>query len=151
MHQQIKRLVTLFGVPHRPDPEAFLQEFDDAVCGWPDDIVRKAVDRIRNESVDGFWPMPGAFVKLLHECRPKPPRRIEVTAHEPELTPEQRERMHEMWASLKDAVEHMQTDSKPAVDWPRTQHPAFEKMMRDSPNKHLYRTDRSRSMTGDTE
>lgn len=151
MHPQIKRLVTLFGVPNRPDPAAFLLEFEEAVGRWPDDVLRKAVDRIRNEHVEGFWPMPGKVRQFCEEALPPPRREPEPVDDRPPLTPEELERMHALTAKFKAAVEHMNQSHSDNVDCKAGQRPAFEEMMRNSPNKHLHLSERSRRMMGDDE
>lgn len=147
----IKRLVDVFGIPQRPDPKAFFAEYAKAVGRWPDDVLHAGIDRLLAEHVDGFWPMPGKLRKFCEEALPPPKRAPEPDDDRPPLTQEQLDRMHALTAAFKEAMANMDHSDKPAVDWSRTQRPAFEEMMRNSPNKHLHLTERSRRMMGEPE
>lgn len=72
MDDQFKRLVTVFGVPNRPDPKAFLDEFVAAVGStWPEGVLERAVTRLISEHGEPYWPMPA---KLKDLCRAECPR-----------------------------------------------------------------------------
>lgn len=84
MDDQFKRLVAVFGMPNRPDPKAFLDEFVKAVgTVWPEGVLERAVSRLIAEHEDPFWPMPGRLRALcLSECpmtsAAKTPQQIEA-------------------------------------------------------------------------
>lgn len=139
MHDQFKRLVNVFGLPNRPDPQAFLQEFAAAVGStWPDGVLERAVSRLIAEHEDTFWPPPG---KLKALCRAECPRQVVYSAVDDraELTDEQ---MAEQERCVREYKRQQQEHHGAQAEWsklPDVSREPFERMMQESPYQHLYR------------
>lgn len=140
MHEQFKRLVTVFGVPNRPDPEAFIREFCQAVgTMWPDGVLERAVTRLIAEHAEPFWPMPARLKAICREECPRSPIENGPRDDRPELTDEQ---IAEQERVMREHRRRMIDQKLDEVDWsqlPDVSRDAFEGMMANSSNHHLHR------------
>lgn len=59
----IKRFWTLYGEPKTQDPDGFLAEYETALRGFTEPILRQAVDRVVKANEYRSWPMPGEVCK----------------------------------------------------------------------------------------
>lgn len=139
MHEQFKRLVNVFGLPNRPDPQAFLNEFVSAVGTlWPDGVLERAVSRLIAEHNDPGWPRPAALKAL---CNAECPRAPIFSAYDerPKLTDEQ---MAEQERVMREHKRLQAEHGGNGPDWsllPDVGREAMETMIANSPNHHLYR------------
>lgn len=135
----IERLVTVFGMPERPDPDAFLNEFAKALKGWPEQVLEKAGDRIIRSST--FWPKPSEVALecervIAWERKPEPNLPLGDEPSQP--TPEAKQRVRAMVADLKAKIA-MQSLPERDVVLPPTDAFEFERMQATSPNRGLHR------------
>jgi hypothetical protein len=157
----IQRFISVYGEPKTPNPEMFLNEFAEAISGWNIQILDKVGSDIIRSSQ--FWPKPAEIIeraKLLAAERSKNGQDVryrfksKMGPYDP-ATVEQWKRAAEWRASLPDdhpLVRQAAPLNRVLMDVSR---PAFEKMMRESPNQGLYRirggklTEASRKMAGE--
>jgi len=160
--QLIDRLLTVFGEPKVDNPDGYLAEFAKALRGYDAETLEAAGDAVIRKCK--FWPRPAEvqeqceiegsrLLRLRSGGRIKDDSGISGSGHIPTI--EECERANALVAELRKATSSMlvggDKDSSPLPDVLR---PAFEKMMRESPNRHLYEkpatlTERSRRMMGE--
>jgi len=69
----IKRLHVLYGPPnHIPQNQlpAFMREYHESLSGYTDDVLRQAMDWVRDNQDDRWWPTPGAIRKAAQTFVP---------------------------------------------------------------------------------
>lgn len=140
MHEQFKRLVVVFGMPNKPDPKAYLDEFTKAVgTMWPEGVLERAVDRIIAEHDEPFWPAPAKLKALCREECPRPAISNTYADERPHLTDEQ---MAEQERVMREHKRLQAEHGGNGPDWsvlPDVGREAMETMIANSPNHHLYR------------
>lgn len=63
----LKRLTRLYGDPKTSDIEGFLAEYETALKGYGEPVLRQAVDRVVQANEYRSWPMPGEICKACHD------------------------------------------------------------------------------------
>lgn len=142
MHEQFKRLVTVFGVPNRPDPEAFIREFVNTVTDvWPDGVLERAVSRLLAEHTEPFWPMPAKLKEICREECPAPKLGNDVPDTRPPLTDEQVAEQERAFREFKRRMAAMKLDEddNSFAKLPSVYRDDLETMIQESPNDWLYR------------
>ncbi len=154
----LDRFQKLYGDPKRSDMEAFFEEYEIALMGWNEDVLRRAVDIVVREHEYPSWPMPGAVHKACE--RVAPTRQVTPNYPDPErvhLTDQQHAAMDEAYAKtravLQKTADGLELGKRPLPD---TSRPAFEKMQRESKNPTLHMTPEgltalSKRITGERE
>jgi len=72
----IQRLYRLCGAPNTiPEAEldAYFDEYVSSLSGFSDDVLKKAMDWMRDNHNTTFWPTPGAIHGKCREYIPSPP------------------------------------------------------------------------------
>ena len=156
----IERLLNIFGPPQCDDPDAYIDEIRGSLGKYAPDLLTVAGDKAR----DGckFFPRPAELREFIaDELRiraiGKPKNALPQEPELPPPSPEQVERARKLVAEAaavmdKSAKEAMGIEDEEPRDVLR---PAFEKMMRESPNQYLYRigsgtlTELSKKMAGE--
>lgn len=148
----ISRLLNIFGEPKCDDPAAYIDEFEQAISGYAEDVLIQAGTEVIKRCT--FWPRPAEVIGIIEEiCRrreaakppPPPPKDL------PPPTPEQVERSRQLQAVFKTAVRARTFKfDEPAKNNPM-QRPEFEAMQRASRNTHLHVDHRAltRRITGE--
>ena len=141
----IKRLVNIFGEPRCEDPALYIKDLRGAMKGYADDLIELAGDKARDNCK--FFPRPAELREFIREELKlrgigKPDKAFNQLDELPPPTPEQAERARRLVA---DAAVVMKQRAKEAMgieddEAPDVSRPAFEKMMAESPNHHLYRS-----------
>lgn len=159
----LERFHTLYGPPQTDNPEAFVEEYRNALANYHDDIVKAATDKIILEQDKPWWPTPGRCRQVAREVAPKVNEKwqqLRIAAYQREA---QRQIEHKraldddkpepeparvpvdievgMIVQRKIAADYAESieavERKPLPDVSR---PAFEKMQRESPNPGLHMT-----------
>lgn len=156
----LSRFNVLYGDPKTPDMAAFSEEYVKALKGYDPDVLTTAVDRTIGLHQYQTWPVPG---EIKHHCQAilkeqnaaaeaERKRKRQPDEPLPERTPEQLERASRLVEELAKSTASLALKKEPvkAVFYDRDQ---FEKMQRESPNKHHRNpeglTDLSKRMTGE--
>ena len=66
----IERFLAVFGEPRTDNVPMFLREFDAAIAGWDEKLLKQAGDRLVREAK--FWPRPAEVNELCHALVPAP-------------------------------------------------------------------------------
>lgn len=139
MDDQFKRLVAVFGMPNRPDPKAFLDEFVAAVgTVWPAGVLERAVSRLIAEHDEPFWPMPGKLRALCKAECPKPSLDNGPVDDRPQLTDEQVAEQERVMREHRKRMIDQKLDDEAWSSLPDVSRGPFESMMQASPNRHLH-------------
>lgn len=157
MQPMIRRLLRAVGEPQVADPEAFFDELAEIVGKWSDEVYeRAAIIALRDHMYPG-WPPTGALRKACEtankEINDAKPRRYNADqTNHPELTDEQRERMHALAEAFRESMREMEAKStRVGADFVCVQRPAWEERQRATPEVHAKLSPRSRAMSGDRE
>lgn len=158
------RLINVFGDPRRPDPEKFIAEVGAAVDGFPTRVLDRAGDKIIRTST--FWPQPAEAVRIASDICDELDAE-DRSRHLASLDEQERRRrepsedekarvralMHDLNLKIRSISEDGEkAQAAEARDREiKAQRPAFEKLMRESPNQHMYLSERSKAMMGDRE
>lgn len=135
----ISRLLNIFGEPKCEDPAAYIDEFEQAISGYAEDVLAQAGTEVIKRCT--FWPRPAEVIGIIEEiCRrrdaakPDPPRPKDL----PQPTPEQVARSRQILAAAVAAMRAGAPKAIQPVPVPPMQRPQFEAMQRASPNRHLH-------------
>lgn len=140
MDDQFKRLVAVFGMPNRPDPKAFIDEFVKAVgTVWPDGVLERSVSRLIREHEEPFWPTPGKLRAIcMAEC-PRPIPTNDLDDGRPALTDEQLAEQERVMREHRQRMIAQKLDDDAWGNLPDVSRDACEEMQRRSPNINLHR------------
>lgn len=134
----LKRFTVLYGEPKTSDFEAFIAEYETALKGYHEPILRQAVDRVVQANEYRSWPMPGEICKACHDIglgRLKAERRT-VRAPEPDYpapSPDSAARVRAL--AQKFAAEHSLAEASQIKRWrPDVSRDAMEDLQRNSKN-----------------
>ena len=134
------RFLNLYGVPDAVDPKAFVAEYDKALGGTEESLLKAAADQIVRDHKFRNWPTVGDCVAMVRtvatqramaKARSAPPEYARTVTH----SAESRARVN---ALVKQALHAMRSQAaeapKPVFDrWDQTTKPAWEERMRTSP------------------
>lgn len=140
----IERLIEYFGPPAVDNPQAVYVELHRALHGSHEEKIMRTID-IGIKSRWKFFPKVSEITELMRELHP-------FVEPKPKQWPEPPKRSAEevahVRAMAKDCIEFLSnaafTPTTPYMDETQRQHfiaaqrPGFEKMMRESRNRHLY-------------
>lgn len=148
----IARLMTVFGEPRTDDPILYIEEFRKAIRGWDADLLERAGDDVIRSSK--FWPRPAEIIEKLEAASRQREARKPPKPREPDLpppTPEQVARSRKVLAMAMEAMSARKMKQENPAPVPYVSRPAFEEMMRCSPNRGLYVDHRAltRRITGE--
>lgn len=149
----IARMNALYGPPNTEDVEIFIGEYQRALAGFSSEALAHGADYAIRNNPKSFWPAVGA---VYQACRSKQDA-IDAAARSkaemaealrlraerdrrPELTPEAQALCTRLYEEAKAKLAAVSQD-EPSLEpnWVKGQRPMFEDMMRNSPNKGLYR------------
>lgn len=143
----ILRLDTIWGSPKTDNPDLFLAEYRRALKGYAAAVLQETGNRIIDTAT--FWPRPAelreiadAVAVALYEPQRRAAReRIarEETEREAKRVRISPERATAMLDDLKRVIAEKSVERLLSEPYrPNTSRPAFEKMQRESPNRHLH-------------
>jgi len=150
----IARLNTLYGAPTTDDLAGFIDEYRRSLSGFSPEAIQHGLDYAVRNNPRPFWPPVGAIYQAMkakqddidaaarakRDLEEAEKLRAEAAKRQP-FTPEQAERIRKLHAECIAALKAVSLDEDAGrrPQWERGQRPAFEAMMRNSPNQSLYR------------
>ena len=136
------RFVTLYGAPTSDDPEAFKDEYREALTGTNPEILKEAISLAIKRQTVPAWPPVGACVAAVHEVAERRAVDSQRIARRPveyrrEPTPEQKARAavlvkavtEKLRANERAAIEKRIKQVSAQVDWGRTAQPEWDERM----------------------
>lgn len=134
------RFRALYGEPNSPDPDLFLDLYEEALGGYSDEILDAAVQVVIAEHDYNTWPKPGTVVKACKNVAPpvKSFDNFKNYGHVDD-SPMVKARVNHMVQKFLGEM-RQSTEAAGPTKTPGVSRPEFEKMQRESPNVHLHMT-----------
>ncbi|MEY2961356.1 MAG: hypothetical protein RLZ60_1186 [Pseudomonadota bacterium] len=149
-----ERFTNIYGEPkHTPNPEAFFEEYERALSGYSDALLRRAIDLVIAEHAFTTWPTIGKICKAIEKAAPPPAPlstfKDDVTMAPPSpIAKENVQRLVDQVKADFSLREAAKTPAERMAKYPTRDD--WQRMIDETPNAGLHGlTERSRRMMGD--